>query len=348
MTLNSAIKMFCVLAMSVNLVMGFEQDREFVIAKINDQKKTVNGELFHLVAIKGDVRLSIGATDSSKPINIINGKHLVDIELPPSEDELLPGKLEPGVSVFWLKLPPSGSVEAFCGVSTMYEVKSNNPLIISRFLGENGFKPFSIDVAKIPNMQINTLDGLGLAISKAYKLIKLSRANIKRLLPGMVWEADIGITRNTYEILISKGYKLHLFYRVYIANTLDKERSLGITYLSNKETWKQNVYLGVLDPDLINPDQSPKVKLLYPVEGKLAWIELKSKEFKEVKSVSPESIGTEKEEVLLEMRVGAKEDIDASQSLRLTVHARLEALTGQDQELLKERSEYSVKFKLEK
>lgn len=73
-------------------------------------------------------------------------------------EEMLPGKLDLGIRLAWMKLPDKGNLEVLFGL--VYSETPESPAQYRKQLLEAGCKPFTIDVTMLPEVKAETAESL--------------------------------------------------------------------------------------------------------------------------------------------------------------------------------------------
>lgn len=118
----------------------------FAVAKIGGKTKTIDGEVYHLVAIKLDPSVLLLNTGLGSSVLLVKGSEgKVALEEGDKERELEDKGHR--YRLYWLRLPDKGEIEVLWG--GLSDPKEKEAVLRERLI-KAGYVPFKVDVQKLP------------------------------------------------------------------------------------------------------------------------------------------------------------------------------------------------------
>jgi hypothetical protein len=139
-----------------------EQKTVYAVAKVDGKTKKIDGQVYHLIAIRPDPGFALLGSGLTNPVLLVEGSR--------GKAALADGdkvrELEDGTcrnQLFWLRLPDKDEIEVIWGA--LADPREKNAGLRDRLI-KAGHTPFKVDVQKLPVVKASDAKELLAALDK--------------------------------------------------------------------------------------------------------------------------------------------------------------------------------------
>jgi hypothetical protein len=133
-----------------------EKQSVYAVAKVDGKTKRIDGEVYHLVAIKLDPSVLLLNTGLGSSVLLVKGSE-GKVALAEGDEERRLEDKEHRYSLCWLRLPAKGEIEVLWG--GLSDPKEGEAVLRERLI-KAGYAPFKVDVQKLPVVKPGDAKGL--------------------------------------------------------------------------------------------------------------------------------------------------------------------------------------------
>jgi hypothetical protein len=145
-----------------------EQKTVYAVAKVDGKTKKIDGQVYHLIAIRLDPGISLLGSGLTDAVLLVGGCHgKATLARDDKETKLEDGGCRYGL--LWLRLPDKGEIEVLWGA--LDDPKEKNAKLRDRLI-KAGYVPFKVDVRKLPVVKASEAKEILAALDKLAGLPK--------------------------------------------------------------------------------------------------------------------------------------------------------------------------------
>ncbi len=139
-----------------------EQKTVYAAAKVDGKTKKVDGQVYHLIAIRLDPGVCLLGSGLTDPVLLVGGCHgKAALAERDKEKELVDGGCRD--HLLWLRIPGKGEIEVLWGA--LSDPKEKDAELRDRLM-KAGYMPFKVDVQKLPVVRASDARELLAALDK--------------------------------------------------------------------------------------------------------------------------------------------------------------------------------------